>query len=280
VRVAASAQSFQFVRDFVYRHAAIVLDDGQGYLVDSRLGALAQREGFSSVDDLVVRLRLGEPGELRTKVVEAMTTNETSFFRDVAPFEALRRRVLPELARARAGARSLRLWSAAASTGQEPYSVALLVREHFAQLDGWDVRILGTDINGAVLDRAREGSYRQLEVNRGLPAPLLVKYFERQGLDWRLAPAVRRLVQFEQLNLLDPWTKVGPCDVIFLRNVLIYFDLGTRKQILRRVREVLRPDGYLFLGCAETPLGIDEAFERVEFEKTFYYRPLRRSEAP
>lgn len=278
--MAASAQSFQFVREFVYRHAAIVLDDGQGYLVDARLGALAQREGFSSVDDLVGRLRVGEAGELRTKVVEAMTTNETSFFRDVGPFETLRRSVLPELARARAGSRSLRVWSAAASTGQEPYSIALLLREHFPQLEGWDVRILGTDINGAVIDRAREGSYRQLEVNRGLPAPLLVKYFERQGLDWRLAPAVRELVRFERLNLLDPWTRVGPCDVVFLRNVLIYFDLVTRRQILRRVREVLRPDGYLFLGCAETPLGVDEAFARVEFEKTFYYRPSPRSDSP
>jgi chemotaxis protein methyltransferase CheR len=274
--VPASALSFQFVREFVYRHAAIVLDDGQGYLVDSRLGALAQREGYSSVDDLVGRLRHGEPNGLHAKVVEAMTTNETSFFRDAAPFEALRRRVLPELIAARGPQRGLRVWSAAASTGQEPYSIAMLLREHFPQLDDWNVRILGTDINSAVLDRAREGRYRQLEVNRGLPATMLVKYFRREGVDWCLAPEVKRLAHFEQLNLLDPWARVGACDVVFLRNVLIYFDLATRRQILGRVRETLRPDGYLFLGCAETPLGIDDAFERVEFEKTFFYRPLRK----
>lgn len=274
----ASAVNFQYVRDFVYRQAAIVLDDGQGYLVDSRLGALAQREGYSSVDDLVGRLRRGEPETLPAKVVEAMTTNETSFFRDAAPFEAMRKRVIPELLNARAATRGLRIWSAAASTGQEPYSLALLLREHFPQLDNWNVRVLGTDINGAVLERAREARYRQLEVNRGLPAAMLIKYFQREGVDWQLAPEVKRVAYFEQLNLLDPWTRVGPCDVIFLRNVLIYFDLPTRKQILRRVRETLRPDGYLFLGCAETPLGVDDTFERVEFEKTFYYRPLKGKE--
>jgi chemotaxis protein methyltransferase CheR len=278
--VAASALSFQFVREFVYRQAAIVLDDGQGYLVDSRLGALAQREGFSSVDDLVGSLRRGEPGGLRDKVVEAMTTNETSFFRDMNPFEALRKRVLPELVAARAPRRSLRIWSGAASTGQEVYSIAMLLREHFPQLERWDVAVLGTDINAAVLERAREGRYRQIEVNRGLPAPLLVKYFRREGAEWCLAPEVKRLARFEQLNLLDPWSAVGACDVIFLRNVLIYFDTATRKQILRRVREALRPDGCLFLGCAETPLGIDDAFERVEFEKAFFYRPLNRKDAP
>lgn len=272
----ASALNFQFVREFVYRRAAIVLDDGQGYLVESRLGALAQSEGFSSVDDLVGRLRHGEPNGLHTKVVEAMTTNETSFFRDAAPFEALRKKVFPELVAARASQRGLRVWSAASSTGQEPYSIAMLLRENFPQVDDWNVRILGTDINTAVLDRAREGRYRQLEVNRGLPATMLVKYFRREGVDWCLAPEVKRLAHFEQLNLLDSWTHVGACDVIFLRNVLIYFDIDTRRQILRRVRETLRPDGYLFLGCAETPLGVDDAFERVEFEKAFFYRPLRK----
>jgi chemotaxis protein methyltransferase CheR len=277
--VPASALSFQFVREFVYRHAAIVLDDGQGYLVESRLGALAQREGYSSVDDLVVRLRHNEAGALRTMVVEAMTTNETSFFRDVTPFEALRRKVLPDLLAARAARRGLHVWSAAASTGQEPYSVAMLLREHFPQLEGWNVRILGTDINRAVIERAREGRYRQLEVNRGLPAQMLLKHFRREGVDWCLDPETKRLVHFEPLNLLDPWSPVGACDVIFLRNVLIYFDAATRKQILRRVRETLRPDGYLFLGCAETPLGVDDAFERVEFEKAFYYRPLRADDA-
>ncbi len=277
----ASSLSFQYVRDFVYRQAAIVLDDGQGYLVDSRLGALAQREGYSSVDDLVGTLRRGEPAGLglQTKVLEAMTTNETSFFRDITPFEALRKKVLPELLAARAATRGLRIWSAAAATGQEPYSLAMLLRENMPQLDTWNVGILGTDINNAVLDRAREGRYRQLEVNRGLPAPLLLKYFQRDGIDWCIAPEIKRLTHFQQLNLLAPWNNVGACDVIFLRNVLIYFDTPTRKQILSRVRATLRPGGYLFLGCAESPLGVDDAFERVEFEKAYYYRTLPSKDA-
>lgn len=272
--MSTSAETVSYLRELVYDRAAIVLQSDKAYLVDSRLTALAREAGFSSVDDLVIRLkREGTRSALAKRVVEAMTTNETLFFRDAHPFEALKNRILPELMRLRAGAKTLRIWCAAASTGQEPYSIAMVVREHFPELAAWDVKIVASDINATVLDRARAGVYRQVEVNRGLPTQLLFKYFECQGVQWRVKPNVRSLVEFVELNLLDAWTQVGFQDVVFMRNVLIYFDPETKRKVLIRVHDLLRPDGFLILGGAESASNLNDRYASLKIGGGVYYQP-------
>jgi chemotaxis protein methyltransferase CheR len=264
---------FQFVRRLVHAESALVLADGKEYLVGSRLTPILRREGLGSVSDLVARLSEGSV-ELRTAVVAAMATNETSFFRDVRPFDLLRDEIVPEVLRARpAGA--LRLWSAGASTGQEAYSLAIVLREHFP---GTPASILATDLGEDVLAAARAGSFSQLEVNRGLPAALLVRYFRRQGLRWEVTDAVRALVTFRRLNLARPLPALAAMDVVFLRNVLIYFDDTTRAEVLARVAGAMRPGGYLVLGSAENARGMDAGFERVKTDRTVCYRLLGRAE--
>jgi chemotaxis protein methyltransferase CheR len=263
---------FDFVRTLVQKHAALVLDNDKMYLAEARLAALARREGFESSGHLVAALRVDPGLQLRQKVIEAMVTNETSFFRDKFPFEALRRLVLPELCQRRATERVLNIWCGAASTGQEPYSVAMLLHEHFTAHPGWTTRILATDLSTEVLERARRGCYSQLEINRGLPAPLLVKYFQRKGAEWHLKDEVRNFVDFRPLNLVEAWPRMPRIDIVLLRNVLIYFDVPTKKQILSKVRQILRADGYLFLGGAETTINLDDQFERVDFDRAGGYR--------
>jgi len=224
------------------------------------------------LQDLVARLRAQPFNGLHQKVVEAMTTNETSFFRDVHPFEALKKAVLPELIKKRATERKLNMWCAASSSGQEPYTMAMILREHFPTLANWTVRFIASDISMEMLERARAGRYSQLELNRGMPAPLLVKYFQRQGMEWQIKEDLRRMVEFRQMNLADTWPSLPEMDLVFMRNVLIYFDVPTKKEILGKVRRLLRPDGYLFLGIAETTLNLDGAFERVQFDKSGCYR--------
>lgn len=265
--------SLTYLRAFVRRRSAIVIEDTKDYLLEARLAPVAKAAQVASLDELVKVLREQPEGALHTRVVEAMTTNETSFFRDVHPFDTLRKAVLPQLIADRAPSKTLRIWCGAASTGQEPYSIALTIREHFPELASWRVQIVATDLNLEVLERARSGVYRQLEVNRGLPASLLVKHFERVGADWRLKPEIRSMVRFEAMNLLDRWPLFGAQDIVFMRNVLIYFDLPTKRNILRRVRENLRPDGALFLGGAETTLNIDDGFETVRTAASAFYRP-------
>lgn len=278
---AHSAESdFDFVRELVRRHSAIALEDGKGYLVEARLTPLARREGFASLAELVAQLRTGRDPALQRKVVEAMTTNETLFFRDVHPFEALRASVLPELVQRRAAVKQLRIWSAACSTGQEPYTIAILLRESFPELASWRVDIVATDLSTEVLEKARAGVYGQIEVNRGLPARLMVKYFRQQGVEWQLDDAIRAMVDFRELNLAEPWPAMGQFDVVFLRNVLIYFDRDTKKSILARVRSVLKPDGSLFLGAAETTMNLDDAYERVQLGKSGCYRVKQSAARP
>jgi chemotaxis protein methyltransferase CheR len=224
----------------------------------------------------VARLRTAPLNGLQQKVVEAMTTNETSFFRDVQPFEMLKQMVVPELMKRRATERRLNVWCAASSTGQEPYSLAMMLRESFPSLGGWKVRISASDLSTEVLEKARRGRYSQLEVNRGLPAHLLVKYFQRQGVEWQIKDDIRNVIDYRQLNLIEPWPALPPMDVILIRNVLIYFDVETKRQILGKARRLLRPDGYLFLGGAETTLKLDDSFERVEFQRTGCYQLRKR----
>ncbi|MGN6107015.1 MAG: CheR family methyltransferase [Kofleriaceae bacterium] len=272
-----SPDAARYLRDFVYRHAGIVLDDDKDYLIESRLIGVARDAHLRSLDELVAAIRVAERGAIAIATLEALTTNETSFFRDSHPFRALVE-LVPSLIKARAASRTLRIWSAAASTGQEPYSIAMLLREHFPELASWDVRITATDINRCVLERARAGTYRTLEINRGLPAAYLAKYFVRRGADWQIAQPIRDLVRFAELNLLADWACLaGAQDVVFLRNVLIYFDHATKVRIFERVRRVLRPDSALFLGAAETPLHFHDGFQSMRAGPTIYYA-LKRAE--
>ena len=262
---------FDLIRKLVRARSAIVLEEDKHYLIETRLQMLAKTEGFPSVNHLMAEVRAEKAG-VHASVVEAMTTNETSFFRDLQPFEALRKFVLPELLARREKERRLQIWCAACSTGQEPYSIAMLLADHRPGLRDWQVQIRASDLAVSVLDRARRGVFSQLEVNRGLPAPMLCKYFQKQGAQWLVKDELRSLVEFFQMNLIAPWPALPAMDVIFLRNVLIYFDVSTKQQILARVRKLLRPDGFLFLGGAETTMNLDESFERIAYERSGCYR--------
>jgi chemotaxis protein methyltransferase CheR len=268
---------FDYLRGLVREQSAIVLDSGKEYLVEARLAGLVREQGMSTVTDLVAKLRGVRDGPLHTQVVEAITTNETLFFRDPPLWETLRKEILPELVERRRTKRRLHIWSAACSSGQEPYSMAMLLAEHFGELAGWEVRILATDLSTAMLTRAREGSYSQLEVNRGLPAAMLVKHFGKEGMHWRAGPGLRRAVEFRPLNLDTAWPPLPRMDLVLLRNVLIYFDAATKRTIAGRMRRQLQPDGYLVLGAAENLLGLDDAVERVIFGRTICYRPRQAS---
>jgi chemotaxis protein methyltransferase CheR len=259
-----------YLRDLVYRRSAIQLDDSKHYLLEMRLAQLARESGFGSVTELVTKAKRSAPA-LDTQIVEALTTHETSFFRDAHPFEALRKHVLPALVATRERTRALTIWSAACSSGQEPYSLAILILEHFPALEQWPIRIVATDLSEKVLARARSGRFLQIEANRGLPAGMLVKYFDRAGAEWQVKSRVRALIEFRKLNLLDPWSGLRP-DVVFMRNVLIYFDVPTKRSLLTRVRQTLARDGALFLGGAETTFAIDDGWERVNLDKAAYYR--------
>jgi chemotaxis protein methyltransferase CheR len=272
--MSTTQESLRYVRAFVLRRSAIVVEPGKEYLVESRLGALARAEGLGDVDALVRRVRSDESGPLARRLVEAMTTNETSFFRDVHPWEALGKTMLPALLAARAAGRRLRIWCAAASTGQEPYTIAMVLREAVPDIESWQIEIVATDINASVLARAKEGVFKQLEVNRGLPAAMLVKYFERTGADFRVKPELRDLVTFRELNLVDRAPLPYGNDVVFMRNVLIYFDVETKRRVLSRVHEVLAHDGYLVLGGAETTINVIDCFETTRVGSTIVYRPV------
>lgn len=266
----------------VRRESAIVLEPGKEYLVESRLGPVVRRAGLASYAELIARIESPGGAELRAAVVDAMTTNETSFFRDGHPWETLREHLLPALVERRATTRRLSFWCAAASSGQEPYSLAMLLHEHFADvLARYDVRILATDLSPTTLERAAAGRFSQLEVNRGLPAPLLAKYFSRAGAEWRIAESLRSMVEFRVGNLIDDrdWARIPSLDLVMMRNVLIYFDAPTRASIVDRVHGRLRPDGYLLLGSAESAVGT-HAYERVQFQRTAVFVPADRTPRP
>ncbi len=268
-----STSDFDFVRDVVRKQSAIVLDPGKEYLVESRLMPLARSSGEGSIAGLVSKMRREPHGRITAQVVDAMTTNETSFFRDIHPFDALSKHVLPELVKARSTERRLSIWCGASSSGQEPYTLAMVLRDVLAGHPGWQTSLLATDLSAEMLERTKNARYSQLEVNRGLPVTMLVKHFDKVGTEWQVKPELRAMVQTRALNLAVPFPAMGPFDVVFLRNVLIYFDTPTKKTVLDRVRRVLRPGGYLFLGGAETTLTIDDAWERVVLDRATAYRP-------
>jgi chemotaxis protein methyltransferase CheR len=265
-----TSQEFAFISGLVRRDASIVLEAGKEYLVEARLLPLARKAGIPTVSEYVNRAQSRPEPQIHQQIVDALTTNETSFFRDGEPFTALSNHVIPELIKARSATRSLKVWSAACSSGQEPYSLAMVMQD--AMPLGWNSEILATDISTEMLKRAEAGTFTQLEVNRGLPAPLLVRYFERVGAHWKVSSSLRNHVSFKRLNLAAPLPNMGPFDVIFIRNVLIYFDVETKRSVLQQVSNLLRSDGWLFLGSAETTIGIDDRFERVVAGRTSAYR--------
>jgi len=268
------ATSFDWVRELVHRESAIVLQPGKEYLVEARLLPIARKMGLPDVGKLVDTLRTRPDPEGTRQVVEALTTNETSWFRDGDPFTALTSTVLPDLLAHRGPAERLQIWSAACSSGQEPYTIAMLLEDALPNAAS-RVSIVATDLSREMVERTKAGRFSQLEVNRGLPAPMLVRHFTRAGNEWEVSPALRRMVSASECNLAAPLPRMGPFDVVYLRNVLIYFDLSTKQAILRRVRELMRPDGWLFLGAAETTLGVDDSWERVVVGRSSAYRPLK-----
>jgi chemotaxis protein methyltransferase CheR len=244
---------FAFVRDFLHQRAAIALEPGKEYLVESRLGQLARAEGLESLSALIAVLRVVPPSApLCQRVIEAMTIHETSFFRDLSAYKALREEIIPALLARRAPKRRLTIWCAASSTGQEPYSVLMLLHEYFPQLHDWSIRFVASDISTQVIEKARSGRYTQLEVNRGLPAPILVKYFQKSGQEWQVKDSIRRAIEFQRINLNEEPPAFGPIDLLMVRNVLIYFDAPTKRAVLGRLRRALAPDGFLMLGTTET----------------------------
>ena len=261
---------YEFLRKFLKERSGLDLSSDKQYLVESRLIPLARRVGLPGIAELVMRLKgLADP--LASEVVAAMTTNETFFFRDKIPFDHLKETIFPALVQARASRRGLRIWCAASSSGQEPYSIAMIVKE-FAALSGWRVEIVATDLSQAVLEKSKAAIFSQFEVQRGLPIQMLVKYFTQTGELWQLNADIRAMVQHRQLNLLQDFSHLGTFDVIFCRNVLIYFDQDTKIGIFDRLARVLEPDGVLALGASESVVGISDAF-RPYPDKRGLYRP-------
>jgi chemotaxis protein methyltransferase CheR len=260
---------YEFLRKLLKERSGLDLSADKQYLVESRLIPLARRVGLPGLPELVQKLKGGAEA-LTSEVVEAMTTNETFFFRDKVPFDHLKATIMPELLQARAGRRSLRIWCAASSTGQEPYSIAMCLKEMSAALTGWRVEIVATDLSQGVLEKSRAGLFSQFEVQRGLPIQLLVKHFVQTGELWQLNADVRAMVQFRQLNLLQDFSHLGAFDIIFCRNVLIYFDQVTKSNVFGRLAKVLEPDGFLMLGAAETVVGLTEAFRPCPDRRGLY----------
>jgi len=260
---------YDYLRKLLKDRSGLVLSTEKQYLVESRLTPLARRAGIASLGDLVAKLR-GNNERLAVDVVEAMTTNETFFYRDKIPFDHFRDTIVPGLLAARARERRLRIWCSAASTGQEPYSLAMCLKEMKDKLTGWRVEILGTDLSNDVLEKAKAGVYSQFEVQRGLPIQMLVKHFSQVGDTWQISPEMRAMVQYRQLNLLSDFAHLGSFDVIFCRNVLIYFDQETKVSVLNRVARLLDPEGFLVLGAAETVVGLTEAFKPLADKRGLY----------
>ncbi|MEJ1160895.1 CheR family methyltransferase [Prosthecomicrobium sp. N25] len=269
---------YDYLRAFLKSRSGLVLTNEKQYLIESRLQPVARKVGLASISALVMRLK--EPGsaQLQEAVVEAMTTNESFFFRDKVPFEHFTQVMLPHMLQARAKDRRLRIWCAAASTGQEPYSLAMCLKEAEARLAGWRIEIIGTDISNEVLEKAKAGIYSQFEVQRGLPIANLLKFFKQTGEMWQVSSELRSMIQYRRLNLLENFSSLGQFDIVFCRNVLIYFDNETKIDILTRIRRQMTEDAFLVLGAAETVVGLTDAFKPMQDRRGLYVinRPMER----
>ncbi|WP_321394065.1 protein-glutamate O-methyltransferase [Emcibacter sp.] len=263
-------EDFQLISGILKERSGLVLTEDKVYLLESRLTPIARQKGMETLDDLINEIRLRRKEDLLNEITEAMTTNESFFFRDNTPFDHLRDKVMPELLEKRANVRRLRIWCAAASTGQEPYSIAMILKEMESKLQGWNIEIVGTDLSNQVLDKAKAGLYSQFEVQRGLPIKLLIKYFSQVGEMWQLSDDLRKMVSYRPFNLLESFSLLGSFDIIFCRNVLIYFDQSTKTEVLDRMRNQIADDGTLFLGAAETVLGVTDKFKPVAGHRGMY----------
>ena len=262
---------YEYLRKLLRDHSGLDLSADKQYLIESRVLPLLRKAGLADIGELVKKMK-GGSASLTTQVVEAMTTNETFFFRDKVPFDHFRDSIMPEILQARGSRKSIRIWCAAGSTGQEPYSLAICLKEMSAALAGWRVEIVATDLSQEVLEKSKAGIYSQFEVQRGLPIQMLVKYFKQNGELWQINAEIRAMVQHRQLNLLHDFSQLGMFDVIFCRNVLIYFDQETKIGILNRLAKLNEPDGFLVLGAAETVVGLTDAFKPYP-ERRGLYRP-------
>jgi chemotaxis protein methyltransferase CheR len=265
-------ENFEFLAALLMEKSGHLLAPEKGYLLDSRLGPIARKEGVGSVDELVRSMRTRRDDRLNWAVTEAMTTNETFFFRDRTPFDLFKAEVIPHLVENRRPGMKAKIWCAAASAGQEPYSLAMILREERTNLRGMQMDILASDISDKVIEKAKAGIYSQFEVQRGLPVQLLVKYFQKNGDMWKVDPSLRQNIAFRTFNLLNSFRTLGTFDVVFCRNVLIYFNQETKIDILNRMAAQMAPDAFLFLGAAETVLGLTDAFEPVTGKRGLYKR--------
>jgi len=271
--------TFEALRQFLYERSGLSLEGDKLYLVESRLLPIAREFGLADLPSLLKRLQAGDR-DLAQAVVEAMTTNETFFFRDRVPFDKFRSVILPELLAARAAERRLRIWCAACSTGQEPYSLAMLLDEEARRFTGWSVEILATDLSRRAIETARQGLYSQFEVQRGLPITMLLRYFQRAGDKWQINEFLRSRINFREFNLLTDYRPLGGFDAIFCRNVLLYFDVPTRRDILARISRSLAPDGYLLMGSAETVIGLSETFVPHKEHPTLFVHKAAQRQRP
>jgi chemotaxis protein methyltransferase CheR len=269
---------YEYLRKLLRDHSGLDLSADKQYLIESRLLPLSRKVGLAGISELVQKMKGGSASTI-TQVVEAMTTNETFFFRDKVPFDHFRQSIMPEMLKARAGRKSIRIWCAAGSTGQEPYSLAMCLKEMSAALTGWRLEIIATELSQEVLEKSKAGIYSQFEVQRGLPIQLLVKYFKQTGEVWQVNADLRAMVQHRQLNLLHDFSQLGVFDVIFCRNVLIYFDQDTKINIFNRLAKVTDPEGFLVLGAAETVVGLTDAFRPFP-DRRGLYRPNAVRAAP
>ncbi len=261
---------YDFLRKLLRARSGLVLSAEKHYLVESRLLPVARKAGLFNLTGLVAKLKGANAEPLIVEVVEEMTTNESFFFRDKVPFDHFRETIMPALMAARASSRRIRIWCAAAATGQEPYTLAICLKEMGKELKGWRVDIVATDLSTEVLEKAKSGVYSQFEVQRGLPVLMLIKYFSQIGEMWQVAPEVRAMVKYQPFNLLHDFSRLGPFDVVFCRNVLIYFDQETKIDVLERIARVTEPDGFLALGGAETVVGLTRKFKPVTDRRGLY----------
>ena len=265
------ASDFKYISDFIKKEAGIVLAPGKEYLVENRLTMLAMTLKIENIEKLITKLREENSDNLKQKVVDALTTNETSFFRDKHPFESLKSSILPEIIKKRAAIRQLNIWCAASSSGQEPYTLAMVL-DQIPVLKGWKINFIASDISEEMLERCRQGIYTQLEVGRGLPPNLLPRYFSRHKNCWQIKPELRGMIDFRIFNLCKQWPFMVNMDIIFLRHVLVYFNELTKREILGKVRKLLKPDGYLFVGSGDNPENLDKKFVRTEFSTSACYK--------
>lgn len=272
-------EDFELLSNILKERSGLVLSEDKIYLLESRLTPIARKRGLETLEDLISQVRMHRKEDMLNEITEAMTTNESFFFRDNTPFDLFKETVLPELLVSRAHSKRIRIWCAAASTGQEPYSLGIILKEMQDKLQGWNFEIIGTDISQQVLDKAKAGIYSQFEVQRGMPIKLLVKYFMQAGEMWQICEEIRKMVSYRPFNLLNSLASMGTFDVIFCRNVLIYFDQETKSQVLEKMRNQIAGDGTLFLGSAETVLGLTDKFKPVSGKRGLYMTSDHKSTA-